>query len=134
MKAWNSTLRAPTKPMQRGRMPDRKFKPNKKTALKKSSRKDKAYLEACRGQHCYLAVPGVCLGASGRETVVPCHSNQLAHGKGMGIKAADKFSVPGCMACHAWLDQSGAAKQEKFAAFDRAYLRWVEYRDGKNNE
>lgn len=87
-------------------------------------RHDKALLNACRGQPCYLGVPGICLGDRGRDTVVPAHSNQQKHGKGMGIKSKDEFTVPACMACHAWIDQSSAPKDEKFAAWDAAFYRW----------
>ncbi|ARP53655.1 hypothetical protein ALFP_1768 [Alcaligenes faecalis] len=71
------------------------------------------------------------MGASGIDSVVPCHSNQAKHGKGMGIKANDKFTVPGCMACHRFIDQSGAPKAEKFALWDSAYARWAPIRDGE---
>lgn len=105
-------------------------KPLKRTAMKRRAarinpcRHNQSYLEACRGERCYLRVGGVCLGESGRNTVVPCHSNQLQHGKGMGIKAHDMYSVPGCMACHAWIDQGSAPKEIKFLVWDRAFTRW----------
>lgn len=129
---FNSTLK-PGKPLQR-KTPLRAAKPMGRSAWKRSAPKkraghNKSYLNACRGQRCYLAVPWVCLGEAGRETVVPCHSNQQAHGKGMGIKADDKFTVPGCAACHAWLDQSGAPKEIKFEAWNLAYARWAARRD-----
>lgn len=84
------------------------------------------YLALCRGQRCYLQID-VC---SPIETVVPCHSNQLIHGKGVGIKAKDEFTVPGCMRCHAELDQGKRlTKAQKFAAWDSAYVRWAAYRE-----
>ncbi|WP_407671201.1 nuclease domain-containing protein [Paraburkholderia phymatum] len=86
------------------------------------------YLAACRGEQCYLAVPGVCLGA---ETVVPCHSNQSRHGKGMGKKAEHRYTVPGCVACHAWIDQGSASREAKFARWDLAYERWAPVRARK---
>lgn len=94
-------------------------------------RHNKTYLEVCRGECCYLRVGGVCLGESGRETVVPCHSNQLQHGKGMGIKAHDEFTVPGCFACHAWIDQGSATKKIKFLIWDLAFARWMPIRARK---
>lgn len=121
MTTWNSTFKNSGKPMQRS--------PMKRRAPKKRAGHNKAYLSACRGQQCWLQIPGVCLGAAGAATVVPAHSNQQVHGKGMGIKADDRYTVPACMSCHSWLDQSGATKQEKFSAFDRAYERWAAYRD-----
>lgn len=125
MKAWNSTLK-------RGRSA------LKRTAMKRSARRkkkiagyhDNRFLEACRGEPCYLRVPGVCMGAAGKDTVVPVHSNQLKHGKGRGIKAKDKFTVPGCMTCHAWLDQGPALKCLKRRVWDQAYKLWQPIRDG----
>ncbi|MDR5801185.1 DUF1364 family protein [Caballeronia sp. LZ001] len=86
------------------------------------------YLEACRGEPCYLRFLG-CFGDS--ETVVPCHSNQSKHGKGMGKKADHKYTVPGCMWCHAKLDQSPLARESKVAVWDSAYERWEPVRAAK---
>jgi len=81
------------------------------------------YLGLCRGQGCFLLLPMVRF--HDQSTVVPCHSNQSKHGKGMGIKASDIFTVPGCHACHAELDQGMAMnREEKRAAWDAAYSRW----------
>lgn len=82
--------------------------PLKRSAMKRTSRRkhkidghhDQKMLTACKGEPCYLLVPGVCLGEGGKDTVVPCHSNQARHGKATGLKAADEYSVPGCAACH----------------------------------
>jgi hypothetical protein len=86
------------------------------------------YLAACAGEGCYLRVFGVCVG---RESVVPCHSNQARDGKGMGIKAKHEKTVPGCWACHAWIDQGKAAREMKFETWDRGYARWVPVRAAK---
>lgn len=88
---------------------------------------DKRYLDACMGQPCYLQVQNVCGGWAAKDTVVPAHSNQSKHGKGMGIKARDTFTVPGCMWCHQWIDQNdtGATKQEKFSVWNAAYSKWL---------
>jgi hypothetical protein len=81
-----------------------------------------------RGQPCYLLVPGVLVHQL--ATVVPCHSNQSIHGKGMGIKAHDEFTVPGCDACHRELDQGNRfTREEKFEIWDQAYARWKPVRD-----
>jgi hypothetical protein len=86
------------------------------------------YLAACKGEACYLRVLGVCIG---RQTVVPCHSNQSRHGKGLGIKAKHEFTVPGCQACHAWIDQGPATREVKFRQWDVAYARWLPVRAAK---
>lgn len=81
------------------------------------------YVALCRGQQCYLRLPHVTIHDP--ATVVACHSNQSKHGKGMGLKAADIFTVPGCYSCHMELDQGRLmSKSQKFAAWDAAYARW----------
>ncbi|MCM2574545.1 DUF1364 domain-containing protein [Achromobacter xylosoxidans] len=90
------------------------------------------YLAACRGEHCYLQIPGVCRGACESDTVVPCHANWSDYGKGMGIKAPDIYTVPGCARCHACLDQGMTlTKAEKKATWEWAYTRWDEARTKK---
>ena len=32
---------------------------------------------------------------------MPCHSDMLTHGRGVGHKSHDCLAVPGCPACHA---------------------------------
>lgn len=113
----------------------------RKAPMKRASRKprrkqvggdnDKAYSEACRGERCFLQVPGECLGIAGNDTVVAAHSNQLIHGKGAGIKALNKYTVPACHACHSWLDQGPAPRELKFAMFDAALALWEPVRDAK---
>lgn len=85
------------------------------------------YLALCRGQHCYLMLPRVRFHDI--ETVVPAHSNQGRHGKGYGIKASDLYTVPACYACHYEIDQGkDMTREEKFAAWDKAFARWKEDR------
>ena len=97
----------------------------KKRRAPRPGRSKKA-LEACRGQPCYLLVPHICLGEPGQETVVPCHPNWADYGKGMGLKADDKYVVPGCFACHSWLDQGSAPGALKRAVFESALERWTQ--------
>jgi len=49
----------------------------------------------------------------------------LRHGHGGSIKAHDVFTVPGCFACHGWLDHSGAHREEKERVFMLAWERWM---------
>lgn len=99
--------------------------PFKSKPRKKSAGHDKATLNLCRGQICYLRVPDVCRSYDGDPTVVPCHGNGSEFGKGMGIKAADEFTVPGCFYCHAWLDQGSADREIKDATFKAALEAWT---------
>lgn len=56
---------------------------------------------AARGQDCTLRL-AVC--NFDPDTTVLCHSNFLADGKGMGLKAPDTAAAFGCSACHDVLD------------------------------
>ncbi|MGU7784903.1 nuclease domain-containing protein [Burkholderia sp. PU8-34] len=91
------------------------------------------YLAACRGEPCFLRVPGVCRLNPIDDTVVPCHSNQSRHGKAGWLKAKNEFTVPGCMWCHAWIDQNraGTPRQVKFDVWDRGYEAWEPVRARK---
>lgn len=99
----------------------------KKHAPKKRAGHDKPMLTACRGAPCYLSVPGICRGQ--HDTVVPCHANWPEYGKGAGLKARDEFTVPGCMHCHAWLDQGAAPSDIKRSVWESAFARWQPVRD-----
>lgn len=57
---------------------------------------------AARGQDCTIQLPGIC--NRDPATSVLCHSNALADGKGMGLKAPDTAAAIGCYACHEVLD------------------------------
>ena len=86
------------------------------------------YPRLCWGQQCYLMLKHVVI--HNPATVVPAHSNQARHGKGMGLKASDIFTVPACYACHAEIDQGRMlSKEQKFAAWDAAYARWEKDRE-----
>ncbi|MFM0141761.1 hypothetical protein [Paraburkholderia sp. RL18-085-BIA-A] len=109
------------------KLPDRQTFERNQEARKRVSRKKvtvaegSKYLAACRGEPCFLRMHG-CFG--GGDTVVPCHSNQARHGKGMGIKAKHEFTVPGCANCHALIDQGPGLREHKFAAWDVAFEAW----------
>lgn len=45
-----------------------------------------------------------CVRCGGLNTQA-AHSNFSEHGKGKGIKADDKYTIPLCHTCHQWFDQ-----------------------------
>lgn len=106
--------------------------PLHRTAMKKTKPKpraghDKKMLDACRGEVCWLSIPGVCRGDV--ATVVPAHRNE---GKGMGLKVADKLTVPACFHCHTEYDSGMLfTREEKRGFFDGAMARWAPVRDSK---
>lgn len=94
---------------------------------------DAKYLAACRGEPCFLQIPGVCRGEL--ESVVPCHANWSAYGKGLGIKSKDIYTVPGCFRCHACLDSGfSLTADQKRATWEWAYTRWLPVRASKLQE
>lgn len=116
-----------TTPMARGSVSLKARKP-KAAKPKRAAREatDKHLADMCHGQPCYLRIDACCM----RANSVPCHSNQSIHGKGMSIKAAHRFTVPGCDRCHFEIDQGkNLTKQEKFAIWDAAYAVWEPVRD-----
>lgn len=114
--------------MNRGAGLARTAKPMRQRSKTNAKRPATGEDKLCRGQPCYLAIPGCC--TRDIATVVPCHSNQSRHGKGMGHKADDVYTVPGCRACHAEIDQGKRfTKEEKFGIWDAAYARWEPIRE-----
>lgn len=101
----------------------------KKRARKAKPWHDKAALDACRGQDCWLRVPGICRLIPRDPRVIPAHSNWAEHGHSMARKADDKYTVPACDRCHYWLDFGPAPREEKRQAFLAAYGAWSAYRD-----
>lgn len=109
------------KPMARGTVRMRSVKP--KSEKPKRAARETGEHKLCIGQPCYLLVPGI--ANHDRQTVVGCHSNEIALGKGKGIKTPDIYSVPGCHACHMEIDQGAhLTKYERRAIWRSAYARW----------
>lgn len=70
----------------------------KRRAIKKRSPKLTPIRKSAKGEECTINLPGVCNYDS--STVVWCHENSYAAGKGMGLKARDECGAYGCYACH----------------------------------
>lgn len=58
--------------------------------------------KSAREQPCQIQLPGC---PDNRETVVFCHSNELIHGKGVGLKSLEIFGAYGCQYCHDIVDR-----------------------------
>ncbi|WP_244828441.1 nuclease domain-containing protein [Caballeronia sp. TF1N1] len=104
----------------------------RRSAIKKRSRKpkagdDKRMRDACRGEPCFMRLPGIC--KSHPDTTVPAHRNE---GKGMGLKTPDVYTVPACPACHFEYDQGKRFEREHKRGFwNGAYERWNPVRAAK---
>ena len=77
------------------------LKPARKSTLKTKGPRMTPIRRAAAGQDCTLRLDGCNYNP---ETTVLCHSNFLADGKGMGMKAPDTAAAFGCSACHDMLD------------------------------
>ncbi|GBH24542.1 hypothetical protein BvRS1_15910 [Burkholderia vietnamiensis] len=96
---------------------------------KKATGKDAKYLAACRGEPCYLLIPGICPRRPADETVVPANRNE---GKGMGLKVPDELTVPACYWCHAEYDQGHKlTRDEKRETWNDGFRRWLPVRNEK---
>lgn len=63
----------------------------------------------------------ICCSCGADAPSQAAHSNFGIHGKGKGVKADDKYTLPMCHKCHAGLDQnlSQQTRQEQLDWFNR---------------
>lgn len=93
-----------------------------RAAPKPEVHRNAALRDMANGRQCLLQFPDVC--NNDPSTTVACHSNWSDHGKGGARKADDEYTVWGCSACHALLDQgSHLTADEKRASFEAALVR-----------
>ena len=79
--------------------------------------RDRKIRQSAQGQPCQW-----CYRQDG--TTVAAHSNQLRHGKGMGLKASDQYVAFLCFSCHSELDQGKSlTKQQRRDMWQTAYER-----------
>ena len=102
-----------------------KREPKPRKPMKKSRAKSTPARRAARGRDCTLMLLGVC--NRDPATTVLCHSNRLADGKGMGLKAPDSAACFGCSDCHDVLDgrrplPGWITRQHLEDAFDHAMV------------
>ena len=83
--------------------------------------RNRALLDLAYSFDCLLNIEGVCTGGTGE----PCHANWSRQGKGMSIKAHDCYAVPGCRACHNWLDQGPHDGEIKYSAWTEAFWKYL---------
>lgn len=88
------------------------------------SYRDKKRLAAIRLLHC------VECGADAPSQAA--HSNFGIHGKGKGIKADDRYTIPLCVICHQNLDQN-LSQQTRQQQLDW-FLRKLKFIDGVLND
>lgn len=85
--------------------------------------------KSARGEECLIQLPGA--DYHDPATTVLCHSNQLADGKGMGLKAPDTRAAYGCHYCHDVVDgrrplPPGLTQEAMLQRFERGITRTQE--------
>src|SRR5450830_438699 len=95
--------------------------PKRKAGLKSKGPRSTPIRRAARNQGCTLGLAGIC--NFDPATTVLCHSNFLADGKGMGLKAPDIAAAFGCSACHDVLD----GRRQRPAGLSLAELEAIFY-------
>ena len=86
---------------------------------------DRKLLDLAHGAPCFLV-----LGAPGCgiDKSVPCHSDMLRHGRGVGHKSNPVFAVAGCPACHAIFTRAHLGRdgyESAWLAAHERYLAWL---------
>ena len=60
----------------------------------------------------------------GQDKSVPCHSDQLRHGRGVGHKSSDVYAVPGCPVCHALFTREHLGREGYDEVWRNAWERY----------
>ena len=83
---------------------------------------DRKLLNIAHAAPCFLqlGVPGC-----GNHPSVPCHSDLLRHGRGVGHKSKSIFAVAGCPACHAAFTRGNLGREGYEAAWLAAHERYL---------
>lgn len=92
-------------PLLRGTTLLARSTPMKRSAMKRGTTRMKSrgpkmtpIRKSAKDEDCTLRLPGVCQNRT--DTVVWCHENSYAAGKGMALKARDECGAYGCALCH----------------------------------
>lgn len=73
---------------------------------------------------CMLRLGAPC----GIHASVPCHSDLLEHGRGVGCKSGDQYAVPGCPNCHSVFTRERLGRdgyREKWQQAHDEYRVWL---------
>jgi hypothetical protein len=97
--------------------------------IERGTHRDRKLLDVAHEAPCMLLLgfPGC-----GNNLSVPCHSDLLRHGRGIGSKSHDCLAVPGCPCCHQHFTREhlGDTYEATWLAAMERYLVWL-WRQGK---
>jgi hypothetical protein len=98
--------------------------------IERGTHRDRKLLDLAHEAPCMLGLPDG--RGCGIQFSVPCHSDLLRHGRGVGHKSHDCLAVPGCPECHARFTREhlGDRYEATWLAAMERYLVWL-WRNGK---
>lgn len=79
--------------------------------------------KSAQGKPCTMLGPTCTGGGEERNDVCLRHSNQLEHGKGVGMKAHDLLAFYGCQNCEDWYSGRESSPSDKAMYFAFANQR-----------
>lgn len=85
--------------------------------------RNRKLLDIAHDAPCFLELAPTC----SNHASVPCHSDQLQDGRGVGHKSHDCLAIPGCPDCHAIFDRRhlGVDYFVKHAMAFKRYMVWL---------
>lgn len=89
-----------------------------------ATHRDRKLLDISHEAPCFLRLSPYC----GRYPSVPCHSDDLRHGRGVGHKSHDCLAVPGCPDCHELFNRKNLGREGYFDKWQKAneeYQVWI---------
>ncbi len=82
--------------------------------------RNRQLLDCAHDAPCFLNLCRPC----GQDPSVPCHSDLLKHGRGVGHKSPDWAAVPGCPACHRLFTRGNLGRERYEAVWLEAFERY----------
>ena len=86
--------------------------------------RDRKLLDLAHYAPCFLRLSPTCAN----HPSVPCHSDMLRHGRGVGHKSKAIYAVAGCPDCHALFTRGNLGREgyeETWQKAHDAYLAWL---------
>lgn len=84
--------------------------------------RNRKLLDLAHEAPCFLRIAQI--GCSANPSV-PCHSDILEHGRGVGQKSHDCLAVAGCPACHAEFTREKLGREGYLLTWVRAFARYM---------
>lgn len=92
--------------------------------IERGTVRDRKLLDLAHDAPCMLLLGAM---GCGNHPSVPCHSDLLRHGRGVGHKSHDVFAVPGCPACHAAFTRAVLGDERYEFVWTQAHERYLVY-------